>query len=65
MNIHAPVAALVTFQHPPQLGEFHETPGAPPIKGKMGILPNVGYFVTRPFSPFEHATLLSEVLGLS
>src|SRR6266576_6233801 len=42
MIIDVPVAALVSFQHPPQLGEFHTMPGAPPIKGKVGILPNVG-----------------------
>jgi len=31
MTIHAPVATLVSLQHPPQLGEFHAMPGAPPI----------------------------------
>ena len=29
------------------------------------IVPNVGYFKTRPLSPFEHATLVREPLGLS
>jgi hypothetical protein len=38
----APVALLVSLQHPPQLGELNVTLGAPPIKGKVGILPNVG-----------------------
>jgi len=61
----APVTVLVSFQHPPQLGEFHAMPGAPPIKGKVVILPNVVNRATRPFSPFEHATPLSELLALS
>ena len=61
----APVVVLVRFQHPPQSGEFHPMPGAPPIKGKVEILPNVGNRATRPFSPFEHATLLREPLALS
>jgi len=65
MNILLPVATLVSSQHEPQLGEFHVTPGAPPIKGKVGTSLNVGYLVTRPFGPFEHETLLSEPLGLS
>jgi len=65
MVIHIPVAALVRFQHAPQLSEFHAMPGAPPIKGKVVILPNVGNCATRPFSPFEHATPLSELLALS
>ena len=59
------VVWLVSLQHPPQLGELNTTPGAPPIKGKVGILPNVGNRVTRPFAPFEHATPLSEPLALS
>jgi len=65
MIIHVPVAALVSFQHPPQLGEFHTMPGAPPIKGNVGSLPNVGKFATRPFAPFEHATPLSDPFALS
>ena len=65
MVIDAPVAVLVNSQHPPQSVEFHTRPGAPPIKGKVGRSPNVGNWVTRPFAPFEHATLLSEPLGLS
>ena len=59
------VALLVSFQHPPQLGELNPTPGAPPIKGNVGILPKVGNRDARPNPPFEHATLLSEPLGLS
>ena len=65
MIIHIPVAVLVSFQHPPQLGEFHTMPGAPPIKGKVGRSPIVGKSATRPFAPFEHATLLSELPALS
>ena len=61
----APVVVLVSFQHPPQLAELNTTSGAPPIKGKVGILPDVGNRATRPFSPFEHATPLSEPLLLS
>ena len=60
----APVL-LVNLQHPPQLGELNTTPGTPPIKGKVGTLPNVGNSVARPLAPCEHATLLSEPLGLS
>lgn len=63
--IDTPVAMLVKFQHVPQLGEFHATSKAPPIKGKEGISPNVGNRAARPFGPFEHATLLSEPLLLS
>lgn len=59
------VAVLVSFQHPPQLGELNATPGAPPIKGKVGIFPNVGNRAARPFAPFEHATPLSEPALLS
>jgi hypothetical protein len=61
----APVTVLVSLQHPPQSGELNTTPGAPPIKGKVGILPNVGNRAARPFAPFEHATPLSEPLLLS
>jgi hypothetical protein len=57
--IDTPVATLVRFQHAPQLGEFHTTSKAPPIKGKEGISPNVGNRAARPFGPSEHATLLS------
>ena len=60
-----PVAVLVSLQHPPQLGELNTMPGAPPIKGKVGILPNVGNRAARPFSPFEHVTPLREPSLLS
>ncbi len=60
-----PVAVLVSLQHPPQLSELNTMPGAPPIKGKVGILPNVGNRAARPFSPFEHATPLREPSLLS
>jgi hypothetical protein len=60
-----PVVVLVSLQHPPQLGELNATPGAPPIKGKVGILPNVGNCAASPFSPFEHATPLREPALLS
>jgi len=63
--IDTPVAILVRFQHAPQLGEFHTTSKAPPIKGKDGISPNVGNLTARPFGPFEHATPLSEPSLLS
>ena len=58
----APVTVLVSLQHPTQLGELNATPGAPPIKGKVGILPNVGNRAARPFAPFEHATRAGRVL---
>lgn len=63
--IDTPVAGLVRFQHPPQLGEFHTTSKAPPMKGNVGISPNVGNRPTRPFAPFEHATVFSEPFLLS
>ena len=65
MKIVAPFAGLVMLQHPPQLGEFHATSKAPPTKGELGIVSNVGYLAARPLSPFEHATLLREYVGLS
>jgi hypothetical protein len=61
----APVASPVSFQHAPQVGELYTTSGAPPIKGQVGILPNVGNRAARQFAPFEHATPLSEPLALS
>ena len=64
-GIDTPVAGLVMFQHPPQLGEFQTTSKAPPTKGKVGRLPNVGNFAARPFAPLEHATLLVEPKKLS
>ena len=59
------VAGLVRLQHPPQLGEFHTTSNAPPMKGNVGTSPNVGKRATKPFAPFEHATLFSEPFLLS
>jgi hypothetical protein len=38
---------LVSFQHEPQLGEFHTTSNAPPIKGKDGTSPNLGNHAAR------------------
>jgi hypothetical protein len=63
--IDTPVAGLVRLQHEPQLGEFQTTSNAPPMKGNLGISPNVGKRAARPFAPFEHATLLREPLLLS
>jgi len=65
MLIDNPVAAFVRLQHPPQLGEFHTTSKAPPMKGNDGISPNVAKRPARPFAPFEHATLLSKPSLLS
>ena len=65
MLMDTPVAALVKLQHPPQLGEFHTTSKAPPMKGNDGISLNVANRPARPFAPFEHATLLSEPSLLS
>jgi len=63
--IDMPVAVLVRLQHAPQLGEFHTTSKAPPMNGNDGISLNVANRPTKPFAPFEHATLLSEPLLLS
>jgi hypothetical protein len=60
-----PNFGLVMFQHPPQLGEFHWTSYAPPMKGKDGTEPNVGNRDARPLGPFEHATLFMEPALLS
>jgi hypothetical protein len=48
---------LVRSQHEPQLGKFHTTPSAPPIKWKEGISPNVGNRAASPFRPSEHNTV--------
>ena len=56
----------MSSQQEPQLGEFHVTPGAPPMKGKLCKDPKVGKpRVKRPFGPFEHATPFMDPLGLS
>ena len=65
IGIDTRVAGLVMFQHEPQLGEFQTTSKAPPMKGNEGMSPNFGNSATRPWAPFEHATLLREPFLLS
>ena len=60
-----PVSGLDMFQQEPQLVEFHTMSNAPPMNVNEGRSPNVGYFVTRPLSPSEHATVFIEPLRLS
>ena len=56
----------VNCQHDPHSGEFQPlTAKTPPMPGNEGSEPKVGYLVTKPLSPLEHATLFIEVEGLS
>jgi len=61
------VSSNVNSQHDPHSGELKfSTLKAPPTKGNVGSEEKVeNPLVIKPFSPLEHATLLSEVVGLS
>ncbi len=57
----------VNFQHDPHSGEFQPLMAlTPPMSGNVGSESKVvNPLVIKPLAPLEHATLFSEVWGLS